>query len=136
MVPTRPRRGTTPRCPFCRCRSRTPTTRSRRSSATVTAQAGRASRCCTSTAPGPKTGSIRVECPNRADDTTHLDCNHDDYFHAASPTGYLARHWNAANNRLLIGAASQPGDDKAKDKKDKKDKKSKKKHKSGKGKRR
>ena len=82
-------------------------------------------------ADAPRT-STRVECPNRADDLSRFDCNNDDYFHAAPPrSGYLAHHWNAANNRLLIGATSQSDDDK-----DKKDKKKRKRGKGGKGGRR
>jgi Invasin, domain 3/PASTA domain len=38
-----------------------------------------------------------------------LDCNHDDYFSTDPPTGtWLAKHWNTANSRFLIGSAVPP----------------------------
>jgi hypothetical protein len=50
---------------------------------------------------------LEYDCANPLSDALLLDCNHDDYFNTDPPPGsYLATHWNAANNRFLIGAAS------------------------------
>jgi hypothetical protein len=38
-----------------------------------------------------------------------LDCNHDDYFSTKpTPNSWLAKHWNAADNRFLISSGVTP----------------------------
>lgn len=44
---------------------------------------------------------IKIICPT-AQEIWRFDCNHNDYFDAAAPTGYLANHWNTAKSRFLI----------------------------------
>lgn len=39
---------------------------------------------------GSKSQYTSAACPDRE----HFDCHNDDYFHAGSPIGYLANHWN------------------------------------------
>jgi len=57
-------------------------------------------------------GKMVKNCPNRE---WLFDCNHDDYFTTvATPTGYLANHWNAANSGWLEtqrGTTTSPGPD-------------------------
>jgi hypothetical protein len=51
--------------------------------------------------------AMRYDCPNPADDETRLDCGHQDYYNTSPPAGsYLATHWNAADDRFLIGAST------------------------------
>ena len=53
-----------------------------------------------SRAPAPE-----LDCQDPSADWLLLDCNHDDYFNTnPDPGSYLATHWNAANNRFLVGA--------------------------------
>lgn len=55
--------------------------------------------------------AMSTACPDQGNDY-RLDCNHDDYFDAsASPSGYLATHWNVANSSWLSGGAMRPPND-------------------------
>lgn len=56
----------------------------------------------------PSTPDMQYLCPDPAYEQ-RFDCGHDDYFHTNPPAGgYLATHWNAANNSFLIGAEPIP----------------------------
>lgn len=47
-----------------------------------------------------------TRCPGW-ESQSYLDCRRDDYFSTAvRPSGYLARHWNVANNRFLLPTAA------------------------------
>lgn len=57
----------------------------------------------------PNYPQMRIDCPDRAADTTLLDCGHQDYFNVAPSAGnYLAGHWNTANNRFLTPGGPAP----------------------------
>lgn len=57
---------------------------------------------------GPGTRPMQQVCtPDYPRDYSLFDCNNDDYFHTNPSSGsYLGRHWNAADNRFLIGAGT------------------------------
>lgn len=59
----------------------------------------------------PNTPPMRYDCNQPAHENRY-DCNHNDYFHPAPPSGnYLATHWNAADNRFLVGGGDGGDDD-------------------------
>jgi hypothetical protein len=54
--------------------------------------------------------AMRIDCSSFAHES-RFDCGHDDYFHPSPPAGtYLATHWNAANNRFIVGGGNGPDD--------------------------
>jgi hypothetical protein len=50
---------------------------------------------------GPRNQTLVYPCPSPQN---HFDCQHNSYFHAGSPTGYLATNWNLghSNNRFVL----------------------------------
>ncbi len=51
----------------------------------------------------PNHPTMRIDCSDRALNSTLLDCGHQDYFNTnPAPDNYLASHWNVANNQFLI----------------------------------
>lgn len=54
----------------------------------------------------PNFPQMVTRCPTA--DRELADCNHDDYFSTGPDLGYLANHWNAADNQFLIGARPVP----------------------------
>lgn len=58
----------------------------------------------------PNYPAMQFACPSGSRNSTHFDCNYNDYFNTNPPSGsYLAEKWNAANSRFLAtDAGSQP----------------------------